>query len=103
LDGHPAEAETAFRAGLVLFERKGDLVSAERTRMRLEKVCSASDTTRLEVEDERWTIRPGAPAAEARPRPCEGAVQPTGPCRERRKGPVPDRARRGRGCCDRRR
>ena len=41
LDGHPAEAETAFRAGLVLFERKGDLVSAERTRMRLEKVCSA--------------------------------------------------------------
>jgi tetratricopeptide (TPR) repeat protein len=41
LDGHPAEAETAFRAGLRLFERKGDLVSAERTRMRLEKVCSA--------------------------------------------------------------
>ena len=41
LDGHPAEAETAFRSGLELFERKGDLVSAERARMRLEKVCSA--------------------------------------------------------------
>jgi len=41
LDGHPTEAETALRAGLELFERKGDLVSAERTRMHLEKVCSA--------------------------------------------------------------
>jgi tetratricopeptide (TPR) repeat protein len=41
LDGQPTEAETALRAGLELFERKGDLVSAERTRMHLEKVCSA--------------------------------------------------------------
>ena len=37
LDGQPAKAETAFRAGLELFERKGDLVSAERTRIRLDE------------------------------------------------------------------
>jgi Flp pilus assembly protein TadD len=40
LNGQPAEAENALRAGLELFERKGDLVSGERARMRLEQVCS---------------------------------------------------------------
>jgi tetratricopeptide (TPR) repeat protein len=35
------EAESALRAGLELYERKGDLVSAERARVRIEQVCSA--------------------------------------------------------------
>ena len=37
----PEEAESALRAGLELYERKGDLVSAERARVRIEQVCSA--------------------------------------------------------------
>jgi class 3 adenylate cyclase/tetratricopeptide (TPR) repeat protein len=37
LNGQPAEAEIALRAGLEFFERKEDLVSGERTRMRLEQ------------------------------------------------------------------
>jgi class 3 adenylate cyclase len=41
LNGQPAQAENALRAGLELFERKGDLVSGERARTRLEQVCSA--------------------------------------------------------------
>jgi class 3 adenylate cyclase len=41
LNGQPAEAETALRAGLELYERKGDLVSAERARTRLEQMCPA--------------------------------------------------------------
>jgi Flp pilus assembly protein TadD len=40
LNGHPAEAEKALRAGLELFARKGDLISGERARMRLEQVFS---------------------------------------------------------------
>jgi class 3 adenylate cyclase/tetratricopeptide (TPR) repeat protein len=40
LNGQPAEAENALRAGLELFERKGDLISGERARLRLEEVCS---------------------------------------------------------------
>jgi hypothetical protein len=35
------EAESALRAGLALYERKGDIVSAERARVRIEQVCSA--------------------------------------------------------------
>ena len=41
LNGQPPEAEAALRAGLELYERKGDLVSAERARTRLEQVRSA--------------------------------------------------------------
>ena len=41
LNGQPPEAETALRAALELYERKGDLVSAERARTRLEQVRSA--------------------------------------------------------------
>ena len=37
----PVEAESALRAGLELYERKGDLVSAERARVRIEQVRSA--------------------------------------------------------------
>ena len=35
------EAESALRAGLELYERKGDIVSAERARVRIEQVRSA--------------------------------------------------------------
>jgi class 3 adenylate cyclase/tetratricopeptide (TPR) repeat protein len=41
LNGRPGEAEAALYAGLELFERKGDLVSAGRARKRLDQVCSA--------------------------------------------------------------
>jgi len=41
LNGQSSEAENAIRAGLKLYEQKGDLVSAGRARMRLEQVCSA--------------------------------------------------------------
>jgi len=74
LNGQPAEAEKALRAGLELLERKGDTVSGERARRRLEQVCSARVTKRLEVEDERWTIRPKAAAAAQRPDPSQGAL-----------------------------
>jgi class 3 adenylate cyclase/tetratricopeptide (TPR) repeat protein len=41
LNGLPEEAESALRAGLELYERKGDLVSAKRARRRIEEVCPA--------------------------------------------------------------
>ena len=41
LNRRPVEAESALRAGLELYERKGDLVSAERARVRIEQVRSA--------------------------------------------------------------
>jgi tetratricopeptide (TPR) repeat protein len=74
LNGRATEAEKALRAGLELFERKGDIVSGERARTCLEQVRSARATRRLEVEDERWTIRPKAAAAEQRPDHGQGAV-----------------------------
>jgi ATP/maltotriose-dependent transcriptional regulator MalT len=41
LNEQPQEADNALRAGLKLYEQKGNLVSAERARMRLEGVRSA--------------------------------------------------------------
>jgi hypothetical protein len=41
LNGRPEEAESALRAGLELYERKGDLVSARRAQRRIEEVCPA--------------------------------------------------------------
>ena len=41
MNGRPEEAGSALVAGLELYERKGDLVSAERARLRIEQVRSA--------------------------------------------------------------
>ena len=41
MNGRPEEAGSALVAGLELYERKGDLVSAERARSRIEQVRSA--------------------------------------------------------------
>ena len=41
MNGRPEEAASALVAGLELYERKGDLVSAERARLRIEQVRSA--------------------------------------------------------------
>jgi class 3 adenylate cyclase/tetratricopeptide (TPR) repeat protein len=74
LSGRSTASENALHAGLELFARKGDVVSAERARARLEQVRSASDTRRPEVEDEQWKVRPQTAAAEQRPDHGEGPV-----------------------------
>ena len=76
MNGSRRRQGRALVAGLELYERKGNIVSAERARLRIEQVRSARDTTPLEVQDGCWTIRSEIAAARSRRFAIKGPFDP---------------------------